>query len=557
MKNKIEENKKESNSFIEANSNIIFWFIICLTAIFSVLLFNIRIDEGGDDSSYICRAIDLLTDGRYPSYQGPLYPMILSIVIAIFGIKVTILKFTSFLFIIASQIVFYKVLKNRIGTKLLLSIIALLSFNSWYLFFASQTYSEAFFILLEYVLMGLIMRYDVAQSKSLTKTFVSALPSCVATILCMLVRTVGLGFTIVNVVYLCFRKQYKKAIVYVVGVVTVLGVWLGVRTMIWGDIQNTEQLSTLTQVDPYDPSAGKESISGYIKRFAENSNLYVSKRFMQIVGFKSADNRNKSTVVTIIIYLLFGYGCYVAYRKNKYLFYMAINSTLMLGMTFIILQPIWDQPRLIMPYMPMALAIILFGIHNIFICILSNKVARYLSGTLLVIISLSSFAQTREKIDINTLRHNLSGEVFYGYTPDWVNYLSMCKYAAEQLPEESYVACRKPNMARICGNGKKFYGIYTIPSEDPDELIENLRSRNVTHIIVGSLRRDPAVKDGYVINTIHRYVNFVLKKYPNAFIIRQKFGTDENEPATLLEINYNYIDNVKNEQLNIQNEGIL
>ena len=93
-------------------------------------------------------------------------------------------------------------------------------------------------------------------------------------------------------------------------------------------------------------------------------------------------------------------------------------------------------------------------------------------------------------------------------------------------------------MARIYAGGKRFYGIYNIPSEDPDELVDLLRRNNVTHIIVASLRRDPAQAGLGVINTIHRYLYRILQVYPAFLEQVAQVGGQDDEPAALYKLNY-------------------
>ncbi|WP_148660823.1 hypothetical protein [Marinilabilia salmonicolor] len=144
--------------------------------------------------------------------------------------------------------------------------------------------------------------------------------------------------------------------------------------------------------------------------------------------------------------------------------------------------------------------------------------------------------QTLRQTDFSSVFKNIQGEKLYGYTPDWQNYLKMAEYVAKELPDDSYAACRKPNMARLHSGGKKFYGIYSFNSANPDTLLMNLYERNVSHIMVASLRKNPRRNTGQVINTIHRYMSVIAKKYPQSFILKKQIG--ENEKAWLFEIDY-------------------
>ena len=60
---------KRVNDFLSENGTVIFWVTFAISILTSLLLFNLRISEGGDDSTYIIRASNLLNDGTYPSFQ--------------------------------------------------------------------------------------------------------------------------------------------------------------------------------------------------------------------------------------------------------------------------------------------------------------------------------------------------------------------------------------------------------------------------------------------------------------------------------------------------------
>jgi hypothetical protein len=62
-------------------------------------LFDIRVSLSGDDSEYILRAYNFI-HGEFPTFQGPLYPIVLSPFIALFGISLPLLKMLSALFLL-------------------------------------------------------------------------------------------------------------------------------------------------------------------------------------------------------------------------------------------------------------------------------------------------------------------------------------------------------------------------------------------------------------------------------------------------------------------------
>ncbi len=532
-----------ASNFFASHANVIAIALTILTFFVGLLLFNVRVDEGGDDSTYITRAIDLVGSGTYPTYQGPLYPMFLAIFVAIFGANVVLLKFTSLLLVAASQYIFYRMLRGRVGDRAIFAVMGLMSINSIVLFFGSMTYSEALFTVVQYLFFATILRCASIVATNKKSELLSTIPPAVLVVLAYLIRTVGFGLGIVGVVFLCIQRKYLRAAMFVGAMALTLMLWMGIRYAVWGEVKSdNRQIESLMQVHPYQAEDGQETIAGYAGRVVDNSNLYISKHLMRILGLHKADDRSTSGVVTLLFYLLFGYGAYRVWRRgNVALQLMVVSSVVMLGITFVVLQALWDQVRLVVPYVAPALLIVLFALMEILRIVLKSK-AELVMSCLVGVCGMFVLSQTISKIDMPTLRRNLKGDMLYGYTPDWYNYLSVCKEVYNQLPQDAYVACRKPNMARIYSGGHKFFGIYNFYTEDADELVDNLKEHNVTHIIVASLRRDPLIPNDQVINTIHRYMKFVMDKYPNAFELCGQCGSEGNEPTYLFAVRYDYIE---------------
>src|SRR6056297_1666000 len=106
---------ENANIFLHHRRTILLTISVVVYLIFSFFTFNLRISEGGDDSTYIIRALSLIEAGNFPEYQGPLYPLVLSVFIAVFGAKVELLKLTSWLFLSLALVLFYKSFRNRIS----------------------------------------------------------------------------------------------------------------------------------------------------------------------------------------------------------------------------------------------------------------------------------------------------------------------------------------------------------------------------------------------------------------------------------------------------------
>jgi hypothetical protein len=532
------------NDWLSARMDLLFWIIWGMFIFTGLLLFNVRVSEGGDDSSYIIRAINLLDQGSYPSFQGPLYPIFLSGLIAIFGLKLGLLKLSSLALMATFLFLFFKAFKNRIQAIVLVPVMVLLAINAYLQYFSSQTYSEAFFM----ALMGgfLVYFFNYLDRSSAIKSpkdrLIQLLPSALLVLLLFLTRTVGIGLFLAVIFFFLIRKDFKNAIWFFLASLFVLIPWLLLKQMIWEvDPGMGKQATTLIYKHPYDFSKGKEDLMGYFQRFTDNSNLYLSKHFLKMIGWRAANVKSVIYALTILLYALLGWGLYRQLKQNKYLLFTGLLLIFSLGITFVSLQKLWDQYRLIIPYFPLMSLFLLAALVDLF----QLKRLRPFQWAVVLFVIFSVFftaGQTVDKLDLLTLRSNLQGDKFKGYTADWENYLKMTEYVGQKLPEETYVACRKPNMARLYANGKKFYGIYRLDTADPDTLLQTLKDREVTHIIMGSLRKNPEINNGQTINTIKRYISFIAQSYPQAFILEHKIG--QSEPAYLFRINYSKTNNV-------------
>jgi len=517
--------------------------IIAVFSLFSLLLFNIRVSEGGDDSTYIIRAANFISQGAYPSFQGPFYPLFLSCLVAIFGINLGVLKLSSFVIMVLSIWFFYRFFRNRFSYTLLFAMLLLLSVSSYFVYFTSQTYSEALFIFLQLPVFTLVFSIYEDQKPSFNWTRLLGLSAVI--LAGYLTRTVGIGTLIAVVVFLMVIKKHKEAGIVTGGFILLFFTFLIIKASIWQNgFFEDGQASTLFYKHPYQLELGKETFGGFLMRFIDNSNLYLSKHFLKMVGLRTHAINSTTGGLTLLLYAIFTLATLRAFKKDKYLLFIGIYLTIMLGITFLVLHKMWDQYRLIIPFFPYMILVLLYGL---WIVVKNWKIPipTYMFLILIGIGVISSASRSFSQVDLMTLRKNIRGDVYEGYTEDWKNYLTMAEYASVELSEDNYVAVRKPNMAQIYGNGKKFYGIYRYDTEDPDKLLARLQENGVTHVIMASLRKNPHINNGMTINTIQRYLYLIVKKYPQAFKLVHQIG-GQVEPAFLFKVDYEAVKTQRN-----------
>ena len=78
------------DDFLSPHVKVWFWVSFSLLALLCLFFFDPKVSIGGDDSEYINRGYDLISKGKFPGFQGPLYPIMLGIVMSFSGINLRI-----------------------------------------------------------------------------------------------------------------------------------------------------------------------------------------------------------------------------------------------------------------------------------------------------------------------------------------------------------------------------------------------------------------------------------------------------------------------------------
>lgn len=529
---------EKTESYLKTNQKKIFWILFSISVLVSLLMFNAKITVDGDDSVYIKRAYDFVKKGVYPSFQGPLYPFLLSIIIYFSGINLLAMKFLSVIFATAGFYFTYRAFRDRIPYTVLFSILVFTGTNYIIHFYSSQTYTEAFYMFLQ--ALGLFYIFKVIDATkdgefNMKQQWQIWLMAGLFMFLMSITKNVAVIAVAALMFYFIIMKQYLGALYSLVAfLVFRLPFSLFVR-LVFGPQQNS-QMELLKHKEFYNPAAGNEDFSGYMDRFFTNFNHYISKHFFKIINFRPEDVVKDNTLLTVLFSVAFLAIMIMVYRKNKHVLFTGIYTVAIAFVTFIVLQVNWDQTRIILIIVPLLLLILLYGFYE-----LSSKKEffRFFFIVITGLILILNVKNVMVKIDKNlpVLKKNLKGDMYYGFTPDWVNFLKMSKWCSDNLPEKSLVGSRKPGMSFVYGNGKSFYGIAKVESNDADTLLSIYKKAGVSHFIVASLRADPRHADpNNVISTVHRIIYAIYSKYPGKIKEIHKIG--DTEPAYLYEIKY-------------------
>lgn len=469
------------DAFFQKRQKFFFWVGVVFTSLFTLLLFDVKVGPGGDDSAYILRAYDLIHEFTFPTFQGPLYPIVLSPFLALFGINLPLLKFLSTIFLIVAAVLFYKAFKNKIPPVILVFAFVISSYNYYLLYFGSQTYNEAFFMMLQSILFLFFLRYFT------TEEFTPGRREYIITgfilFLMTLTKNVAYASLIAVLGYFILTKKWKSILYTLASFFMFLVPWEVLKNLIWksSGIQFSSQGSTLMYKDFYNQSQGKEDLLGLFQRVIDNSNLYLSKHFYKFMGLRGETVTDINPLLTILTVALLLTGLFLVFKKNKTLLFTSIYIGSMLLISFVSLQKHWDQYRLVIIYYPFMLLLVFSALYFI-LKKPQFKSLQFLIPVFAIIIFFSSFKLTTGYVKVQrvVLSENLDGNLLFGLTPDWQNYILMSQWAAKNTPSEYMTACRKPEISFIYGE-RKFYGLYKVPTSELDSVIKDKPSDSLVY----------------------------------------------------------------------------
>ncbi len=482
--------------------NLYFYLSMGLLTLFSILLFDVRISEGGDDSGYLLSAKKFIEGTSFPSFHGAFYSILIGLIIKLFGFKLMLFKLLSLLFLLGSQTFLYYGLKNRISPFILVSTLLISSVCSGLIYFGSQTYTEAFFLFLQGGFIFVFFKYLFNTPNNFShikQSWPSYLAVGAIALMMYTTRNVGIVSFLTLVAYFLLDKKFIPAL-YVFVSYQLFSFPYGLyKKLAWGITQTdmSGQLQLVLQKDPYNKALGTENVAGIFTRVIENLKNYLSKIFMQQIGLKDfADNNTNLFIAILIVAILLG-GLVLAFTsKNKVLKFILLYIGMSLGATFIALHQMWSQARMVIVYIPLLLIALAwtFALISRF-----KKLAffKYIPIVFFIIIFFKSFLFTAHKASDHQkiLTKNLSGNKYYGYTPDWINFLKMSEWAAKKVDGEYKIGSRKPSMSFIYGKGREFYPLYRLPIQHVDSVMATVLAseKQAYFILEDELRKKPAV----------------------------------------------------------------
>lgn len=485
--------------------------------------------------------MDILSTGHIPiGFRTPGYPMVLALCIGLFGVKLVLLKATSFVFFLGIIFSVFYVFRNRIHTVVLFPLLLFIAINPLLLEYAHQTYSEILFGLLLVWTIHFIMRS--CETESIMMPILTA-------VLCMIsfyIRVAGVTLAGSAMIFFLFQRRWKQLIAFLLA----CGIlYSPMKIYEWTSGATAfGQASILLLKNPYNTLEGTETFSGFIGRFINNIFNYANYQIPTALGFSmpqeiaSADGRlwpiPSAFFGTLLSMLLFiGFISFIIYQRKSVLALLGYFILIYISFVSLALQNLFATPRMLVPIIPFLCMGTLEGVRWIGNRFSFHKrsaadtiLAKRLVLTAWAGLLLVNMLQTEEVIENNLpiVKANLGGNELAGFTDDWANYIRAAQWIKSNLPVDSTrVICRKPEFFSLYAGNYVLEGVYKIDQVDPDSIVARWKYRNMTHVLYDNFQWS---------STLRRYIQPVAEKYPQMFQLVHQEGTQF--PSYVFRLNY-------------------
>lgn len=453
--------------------------VLCITALSSLLLFNVGVDVGGDDSAYVIRAMRFLHLGDFPNFQGAIYPIVLSPFYALFNGNLIVLKALSILFMLGAQLFIFKTFRNTLPFHLLFFVLLFFSYNAYWLYYASLTYSEAFFSMLQFIAFYVFYTTSIQRKTSYKWLFINAL----FTLLLIKTRSIGAVFGLSVFLYFLWHKKFKTALTFMGFLLLLVAAWSLLVGIFFHlkTISFSDHFQGLILKNPYDKTQGAVTLIELFDRFINNINYYSSRHLLQMLNLRKTGILEANSILSILIWVSFIVLFVWNRNKNKLIFFVGIYTAIALGVVFSV-PVMWDQSRFLQPYLPLFFIFFVYHLNQIlptrfkWIFIPAFTALLILQG----VNTYGEFSTNWTKI-----KAYYNNKEYVGYTPDWANYFQASEWIAKQnLEEGATVGCRKPNISAVLSQKDIFKGIYCVPQYKMETALNILNNCKDRHIFI-------------------------------------------------------------------------
>lgn len=550
---------------------VVFLYLFVLAVLFSQTydrIFDKKVHLGGDNAGYYIYGKSIAKGEGYraihtkdkvkANHFPPGYPALIAVTMKLFSSKITTIKTANGFFLFAALIALFFLFK-ALTKSIHLSFVACLltMYNFHMLEYSTIMMSEISFVLFSALSLLLFVLTDFDKTFYKNWKFILFI---LVLVFAFYIRTLGVSLVISFTLILLLQKRWKYAALLVASFVLLVAPWQYRSHTLGGN----SYVNQLLQKNPYRPELGAMELKDWPERVAMNAKRYFAleitngvlpfetidyKQCVQQLkkelgtetiavtaadsaAVKKAETEGPLTleqkiasakergmpgakveitttdyIITLILLILMAIG--LARMKEHW-----ILVGLYLAGTFSILclwPEAWFGIRFMLPVVPILICLALFGLVQIpeLIALRFDKPQPWLLSIVIPFAVFFYFKGDFEKRVVE-LENRAKGI----YINKFKNYFDLATWSSKNLPNDAVVSCRKGQLFYLYANRWVTGFKNTL---DQEELIENLKEKEVTHVVLEQL--------GY--SSTSRYLYPAIKKYPGKFkVIHQLKNPD-------------------------------
>ncbi len=406
-----------------------FYFLLLIYIVLSILIFDPKLNTGGDNARYVILAeslsrfkgyLDLNLPGSPPHTQYPFgFPVLLVPFIWLFGKVFVVLKLIPFICGVGALVFFYLLMRRLLTDNWMYPILVfiftplLLEYNHW-------LFSEMPFIFFSLGALYFFSRYR--ESKKFF--YLGAL----CAVFTYFIRTAGITLIVGITLALLYKREWSRLIIFAIIFLVPFVLWQYRSARI---PQEWSYFHQLLSRDPYNPGLGTVSFGDMMNRIGTNFFLYL----LTIFGLSLMPKLTGQFFFGLVGVIVLAAVIYGLIRRGKKL--DVIDFYLIFSLGLLLLWPsVWSGDRFLLPLLPL----LVFYLFYSLIIIFKRFKLRY--GIMIatgVIIFLNLFS----------IVPSFGKGYRTRYPIDYERYFSVCSWAKNNLPKGAVVMARKPEFVYI------------------------------------------------------------------------------------------------------------
>ncbi len=404
--------------------------------------------------------IDKTPNNHYP----PGYPAVLSIFMQ-FTDSIVFFKILNGVFLLASCLILYQVMKKLLENDVLAFIIVLMTVLNFHILqYGSMIMSEIPFLFFSLLGLWLFLKIDTQKPFFRDRNFYLLL---VAIVISYHTRSLGIALTGATIAAFLLQKKWGHGVALGGGFVLLALPWF-VRSQMLGGGSYSRQLM---MINPYQPNLGKADVGDFIDRFLNNFSRYITTEIPNaLFPFTEVDYRQEAAasdwVAGLLLMAVIIYG-FITLRK----FRIILGLYALFTFFILLLWPdVWVGVRFMVPLIPILAVGLVHGLYQL-AGKLFSAAGKKVSGwafLILPLLLLTSVGQLHKQA--STPLH-----------PAWDNYYAMGRWLRSQSGEKPVVACGKPALFYLYS--KTFTVRYPF-EQDTEALLAELEDEKVDYVVI-------------------------------------------------------------------------